>query len=60
VIGAHFWRSAGKTFGRSGPPKGLSHSLCVFGLGFKAFETTSRPRLKDTFQEACMCYEGSL
>jgi hypothetical protein len=52
LIGAQFWRSAGETFGRSDPPKGCP-TLFVFSLGFEAFETTSRSRLKDAFQEAC-------
>ena len=30
LIGAHFWRSVGKTFGRSGSPKWPSHSLCLW------------------------------
>jgi hypothetical protein len=32
---------------------GGSHSFWVFGLGFKAFETTSHSRLEDAFQEVC-------
>jgi len=56
-LDAQSWPSTGETFGRSGLPAGLAHTRCVFVLGFKDSETTSRSRLEDAFQEVYM--EGS-